>query len=267
MVVPVIAIAGVLLLFWVFQREMMYFPMQDVPTPGALGLGDVETVEFETGDGLRLSGWFFPIAGDRSRATVLVFNGNAGHRGHRARLASGLRDRGFQVLLMDYRGFGGNPETPSERGLAADARAARAYLARRPGVDVGRLVYFGESLGAAVAVELATEHPPAALILRSPFTSMADIGQHHYWWLPVRWFIRDRYPSLDRMPHLRSPLLVILGERDRIVPAEQSRRLYEAAAHAPKTLRSFPQADHNDLELFAGDEMIDAIAGFLEGSL
>ena len=99
-------------------------------------------------------------------------------------------------------------------------------------VDAARLVYFGESLGSAVAAELAAEYPPAALVLRSPFTSMADVGQHHYWWLPVRWLIRDRYATIDLIGRVRSPLLIIVGERDRIVPAEFSRRLYEAATGA-----------------------------------
>jgi fermentation-respiration switch protein FrsA (DUF1100 family) len=144
-----------------------------------------------------------------------------------------------------------------------DSRAARAYLARRPDVDRSRLVYFGESLGTAVAVDLAVEHPPAALILRSPFTSMGDLGQHHYPFLPVRLLLRDRFAAIDQIRRIRVPLLVIAGGRDRIVPIENSRRLY-AAAIAPKTLLVLPDADHNDYELLAGDEMIDAIVRFLQ---
>ena len=178
--------------------------------------------------------------------TVLVFNGNAGNRSHRVPLATALRRRGFQVFLFDYRGFGGNPGTPTERGLALDARAARDLVLRRGDVDAARLAYFGESLGSAVAAELAAEHPAAALILRSPFTSMADVGTYHYWWLPVRWLIRDRYATIDLIGKVRSPLLVIVGERDRVVPAEFSHRLYDAA-NAPKTILSLPDADHNDL--------------------
>ena len=163
------------------------------------------------------------------RNTVLVFNGNAGNRAFRVTLATALVRRGFQVLLFDYRGFGENPGSATERGLAQDARAARAFLAGRRDVDATRMIYFGESLGTAVAVELATEHPPAVLILRSPFTSMADVGQYHYPWLPVRALIRDRYDTLERMYRVKSPLLVIAGERDRIVPFDQSRRVYDAS--------------------------------------
>jgi fermentation-respiration switch protein FrsA (DUF1100 family) len=260
--IPVL-IAALLLVLWAGQRQLMYFPFASVPATTALGLTDVESVSFETADGLRLSGWFFPLPQTGSPVTVLVFNGNAGNRAYRASLATALRRRGFQVLLFDYRGFGGNPGTPTERGLATDARAARDYLIARPDVEAARLVYFGESLGTGVAVELATEHQPAALILRSPFTSMADIGQHHYWYLPVRRLIQDRYDSLERIGRVRSPLLVIAGERDRIVPAEYSRRLFDAATAAPKKFMSIPQADHNDDALLDGDAMIDEIAQFV----
>jgi fermentation-respiration switch protein FrsA (DUF1100 family) len=194
---------------------------------------------------------------------VLVFNGNGGNRAYRAPLAEALRRRGFGVLLFDYRGYGGNAGTPSEAGLTADARAARAYAASRGDADPSRLIYFGESLGAAVAVRLAAEHPPAALILRSPFTSLADIGGHHYPFLPVRWLLRDRFASIDLIGRLRSPLLVIAGDRDRIVPTDHSRRLYAAAAAAArKKIVIVPGADHNDYELLAGDAMIEAIVEF-----
>jgi fermentation-respiration switch protein FrsA (DUF1100 family) len=124
------------------------------------------------------------------------------------------------------------------------------------------LIYFGESLGTGVAVKLATEHPPAALILRSPYTSMADIGQHHYPWLPVRLLLRDRYDSLTQISRVRAPLLIIAGERDSIVPADFSRRLYDMAPQ-PKTFVSIPGADHNDDELLDGKAVIESIAKFL----
>ena len=244
----------------------MYFPIDEVETPASLALSDVESVAFETADGLRLHAWFFPVAERTPRITVLVFNGNAGNRAYRAPLAAALRRRGFQVLLLDYRGFGGSPGTPTERGLASDARAAREYLVARPDVDAGRLVYFGESLGTAVAADLAAEYQPAALILRSPFTSMADIGQYHYWWLPVRALIRDRYATIERIARVRSPLLVIAGERDRIVPVEYSRRVYETAT-APKAFLLIEHADHNDYDLLAGDTMMNEISRFLASHL
>ena len=258
-----LVIAAVLTIIWTLQRRLIYFPTSDVPAPGAIGLTDVEEVTFATIDGLRLSGWFFAASGSSPRATVLVFNGNAGNRAHRGPLAVALRRHGFQVLLVDYRGYGGNPGIPSENGLALDARAARAYLAHRPDVDPSRVVYFGESLGTAVAVDLAVEHPPAALVLRSPFTSLGDLGEHHYPFLPVRLLLRDQFATIDHIRRIRVPLLVVVGGHDRVVPIDNSRRLYEAA-ETPKTLLVLPDADHNDYELLAGDKMIQAMARFLQ---
>ncbi|MEP7310500.1 MAG: alpha/beta hydrolase [Acidobacteriota bacterium] len=178
-------------------------------------------------------------------------------------LAAALHRQALQVLLVDYRGYGGNPGTPTEKGLAADSRAARAFVAGRSDVDTSRLVYLGESLGTAVAVDLAVDHPPAALILRSPLTSMSDIGRHHHPFLPVRLLLRDRFATIDKIRGIQVPLLVIAGESDRIVPIENGRRLYAAAA-APKTLPVIPDADHNDHELLAGDDMIRAVIRFLQ---
>jgi fermentation-respiration switch protein FrsA (DUF1100 family) len=253
---------AVLALVWLGQRRLIYFPIRDLPTPESLGLERLEPVTFATADDLTLHAWFLPSARQPPRFTVIVFNGNAGNRAYRSDFASALRSQGLAVLLFDYRGFGENPGAPTERGLAADARAARAYVTARGDVDPGRVVYFGESLGAAVAIGLATEHPPAALILRSPFTSMVDVGRIHYPLLPVRLLLRDRYPSIDRVPRLRCPLLVIAGNRDSIVPLEQSQRLYDAAV-SRKSIEIIDGADHNDTALFDGARMMGAIARFL----
>jgi fermentation-respiration switch protein FrsA (DUF1100 family) len=258
--VMVASVLCVLMTIWTMQRRLMYFPAAAVPAPAEMGLTGVEPVTFGTTDGLRLNGWF--VATPSPRAAILVFNGNAGNRAYRGPLADAFRRRGFQVLLFDYRGYGGNPGRPTEAGLAEDSRAARIYLASRPDVDASRIVYFGESLGAAVAVRLAVEHAPAALVLRSPFTSMADVGQHHYPILPVRLLLRDRFDAIDQIRRIRAPLLVIAGDQDRIVPTENSRRLYEAAA-GPKTMFVVPGADHNDAALADGDQMIDAVVTFL----
>jgi fermentation-respiration switch protein FrsA (DUF1100 family) len=166
----------------------------------------------------------------------------------------------MSVLLFDYRGYGGNPGRPTEDGLAADARAAQDWLAARD--DVGHIAYFGESLGAAVALRLAIERPPEGLVLRSPFTSLSDVGRLHYPWLPVGRLLMDRYPSIDRVGQLRVPVLIIAGERDTIVPAVLSRELFDAAPE-PKRLLLVPGADHTDAVLLVGDEVVAEIVRFL----
>ena len=196
---------------------------------------------------------------------MLVCNGNAGDRSMRAGLAVAFNRAGFSVLLFDYRGYGGNPGDPSEDGLAADARAAQQWLARQPDVDPRRIAYFGESLGAAVAVGLAVQSPPAALVLRSPFTSLPDVGAVHYPWLPVQRLLLDRYPSIDRIASVSAPVLVIAGDRDDIVPMSLSRRLYDAAAE-PKRFVLVPGAGHNDPELVDGRQVLTEITGFLSST-
>jgi fermentation-respiration switch protein FrsA (DUF1100 family) len=257
-----VALVLLLVFLWFYQRRLIYLPMtQEVPPVGAV-LPGAEEVAYPTDDGLRLAGWFLPAGRGEPLGTVIVFHGNAGHRAHRAPLAEALAGAGWSVLLTDYRGYGGNPGSPSERGLKLDARAARAYLETRPDVDARRVAYFGESLGAAVAVALAVERPPAALVLRSPFTRLADVGRLHYPYLPVDLMLADRYPSIERVGGLGVPLLVIAGEQDEIIPVEQSRRLFEAASE-PKRLLLIPGASHNDLALLAGDRLIREVVYFL----
>jgi uncharacterized protein len=244
-------------LLWGLQRRLVYFP-DDGPVPAAAAvLPGARDVVLETSDGLRLGAWFLP-GRDAEAPAVLVANGNGGHRGLRAPLAAALAGRGLAVLLFDYRGYGGNPGSPSEEGLARDVRAARAHLLENAGVPPGRLLYFGESLGAAVVTELATEHPPAGLVLRSPFVDLAAVGAAHYPFLPVRALLRDRYPVAERVAAIRVPTTVVLGGADSIVPPAQSRAVATAAAGLHR-LVEVPGADHNDRVLLDGDALVDAV--------
>jgi uncharacterized protein len=254
---------GLLGLLWSQQRRLIYFPSPG-PVPSAQGfVPNGRDVVLETEDGIQLGAWYFPVPG-RGPA-VLVCNGNGGDRSLRLQLAAALNRMGLSVLLFDYRGYGGNPGRPTEDGLAADARAAEAWLATQSEVDPERIAYFGESLGAGVAVGLAMERPPAALVLRSPFTSLAEVGRVHYPWLPVGRLLMDRYPSIDRIGSVDAPVLVIAGDRDDIVPTSLSKRLYEAAPE-PKRFVLVPGAGHNDVALLDGRQMIDEVGRFLSES-
>ena len=258
----VTVVAVFLIVLWTAQRSLIYFPEGQVPSPAAVGIPQAEAVGFTTEDDLDLEAWFVPPRQPSANRTIVVFNGNAGNRSHRAMLAALFAEYGYATLLVDYRGYGGNPGLPSERGLARDARAALRYLTSRADVDPSRIVYFGESLGTAVALQLAEEHPPAALILRSPFSSLASLGARHYPFLPVRWFLKDRYSSIDRIARIKSPMLFIAGDADRIVPIGDTEVLYEAA-NEPKKLVIIRDADHNDEALMVGPEVMAAIRAFL----
>lgn len=260
------AVAALLVLICVFQRRMIYIPITRSVAPAASVIPGAEDVAYTTEDGLALRGWFVPPSIQPARGTVILFNGNAGDRSYRAELGEALSKAGLAVLLTDYRGYGGNPGSPSETGLLRDARAARAYVTSRSDVDPARIIYFGESLGAAVAVALAVEEPPAALVLRSPFGTLAEVGKRHYPFLPVSLLLWDRYPSVDRIRDVHCPLLVVAGDADRIIPAEMSQRLFDAA-NQPKSYALIPWADHNDREFLDGDRFLGEVAGFLAGVL
>ena len=259
-----LTVAGVVLgLVWIGQRRLIYFPDRRLPTPAEAGLTAVEAVEIPVEDGGTLNGWFLPGPRQPVPFTVVVFNGNAGNRGYRAPLAAALRSRGLSVLLFDYRGYGDNSGRPTQQGLEADARAVRAYVTRRADVRADRVVYFGESLGSAVATILAAQHPPAALVLRSPFTSLADVGRIHYPILPVRWLLTDRFAAIDVIADVRSPVLVVAGDRDSIVPIAQSRRVFDKIT-AAREMVVVGGADHNDYELLNGQQLIGSLVKFLE---
>jgi len=253
-VLATLATVGVLLLALVslVQRRMIYFPDRSTPRLPA----DAREAVFMTSDGLRLTAWLVPPTGTDRRTAVLVMHGNAGHRGDRIGLARAWAAAGLTVLLLDYRGYGGNPGTPSEAGLARDARAGLAYL-NSIGFAPGTTVYFGESLGAAVAAELATEYPPKGLVLRSPFTRLADMGAHHYPVLPVRWLLRDRFRVVDNITRVTAPTIVIYGSADTTVPPEQSRMVADHAALATRVV-VVDRADHNDPAL-SRKPAIDAV--------
>jgi alpha-beta hydrolase superfamily lysophospholipase len=256
-VVVLIAVGVFLIVIWAWQARLIYFPSAG-PVPRAQAMiENARDVTLHTTDGLDLGAWL--VAPRESNGfTVLVASGNAGDRSLRTPLAQALADRGFNVLLFDYRGFGGNPGHPTEDGLALDARAAYRFLVEQEGIRPERLIYFGESLGAAVVTELATEHPPAGLVLRSPFTDLAAVGAVHYPWLPVRLLLRDRYPVVDYIERVNVPTAVVYGSEDEIVPAEQSRAVAQAAGDQT-TIITVEGARHNDLALLDGPALIQAV--------
>lgn len=260
-----LAVLVALALLWWAQRSLMYFPSSAAVPPAGQAIAGAEDVQLATRDGLRLGAWFVPGRGAPPRPAVLIANGNAGNRSDRAPLAAALSRAGYSVLLFDYRGYGGNAGSPTEAGLLDDARAAADHLGDRADVDHARIAYLGESLGSGVVTALAVERPPAALILRSPFTSFAEVGSHHYPWLPVALFIRDRYPIDEQIARVGAPVLIIAGDADEIVPLRFSRAVHERASE-PKKLVVIGGADHNSPELLAGERMMTAIIELLRES-
>jgi fermentation-respiration switch protein FrsA (DUF1100 family) len=223
-----VALVGAL---WAGQRNLLYLP--DTSRP-ALAAGAAE-LRLRTEDGLDLLAWHFP-----GTPTIVYLHGNGGHLGYRTERFRRLAALGYGVLAVEYRGYGGNPGSPSEAGLYADGRAALAFVGERP------YVLWGESLGGAVAAKLAAEKPPLALILESPFTRLADVASHHYWWVPVDLLLKDRFDVLDSLAEIRVPILVAHGRRDTVVPVRFGEAVF-AAAREPKRGWFPASAGHNDL--------------------
>ncbi len=262
---PAVVLLGgtVMALLWAFQRQMIYFPDNSQVPPAAEVIEGARDVTLHTEDGLDLDAWFVPADGPAQTApmAVLVAPGNGGNRAGRAGLALELSARGLAVLLMDYRGYGGNPGSPSEEGLAADAIAASEAL-ERLGYPPDRTIYFGESMGGGVVAALQDRRPPAGIVLRSPFTELADVGAHHYPFLPVRLLLRDRFPVAEHLSSSTVPVTVIYAENDSVVPSALSARVADAATHLVERV-VIPRADHNDPVMF-GPRMADAVARLVQ---
>jgi len=261
-----VCLTGILGAFMILGLEKfaLYFPERPLgATPRSEGLA-YEDVWFSASDGVTLHGWLVPAPG--ARVTVIWFHGNAGNIGDRVHNIGYLhRVLRVNVFIFDYRGYGqsqGSRSDLSEEATYRDGQGAVAYLRGRSDVRQTAGVYFGRSLGAAVAVELARAHPPAGLILETAFTTLKDVARVHYPFVPL-WFLRTKYESLQKIPEIRVPLLILHGDRDEVVPLEQAKRLY-AAANEPKQLYVIRGAHHNDTYVAGGAAYFDVWARFLQ---
>ena len=244
---------------YVFQRNIMYFPDTSVPSPVLSGVPEMQPVTLDTEDGLNLLAWYRAVEG---QPVVVYFHGNAGNIGARGFKARPYLDAGFGMLLVSYRGYGGNRGSPTEEGLYADGRAALDFL-KAQGVAPERTVIYGESLGTGVAVQMASElgreNPVAALVLEAPLTSMGDVAAHHYPYVPARLLIRDHFDSAAKIAGVNTPVLIIHGDRDRTIPIKFGRMLFDAAAE-PKESRWLEGGDHNGLyDLGAAEVVIEFV--------
>jgi fermentation-respiration switch protein FrsA (DUF1100 family) len=254
--IPLIAYLTVLAGLYVFQRQLLYFPDRSRPELAGLAQLGVREVQLATADGLSLFSWY--LAPREGRPVILYFHGNGGNIGYRANRVQRFAREGYGVLMLEYRGYGGNPGTPSETGLGVDARAGLDFL-HREGIAADRFVLYGESLGSGVAVDLAAQQPVAAVILESPFTSVAAVAQYHYRFVPAALLIWDRYDSLSRIGRVKAPILILGGGRDAVVPVSFSRTLFDAAPE-PKESWFAADAGHVNLDGFGA---LDAVISFI----
>jgi len=241
-----------------FEESLLYFPTRELAASPKDYELEAEDLAPKTEDGITLFGWW--IRGEGRRA-VLFFHGNAGNAADRLERARILHDRfGLDIFLVDYRGYGRSAGSPSEEGLARDARAIYE-TARARGFPAERLVIFGESLGSAVAVGLSAERPCGGVVLETPFLSIRAMARRHYPFVPGI-LIRTRFDNGTRIAAVAAPKLFLIAEDDEIVPPEQGLRLFELAP-PPRTLYVIPGAHHNDTYIAGGETYWQAIGGFL----
>jgi fermentation-respiration switch protein FrsA (DUF1100 family) len=249
LIIVLIGYGGLLLLVYLGQRALQYFPERARTPPAAAGLPEAEEVVLDSSGGERVIVWHIPPRGEKP--VVLYFHGNGGSLRGRVDRFRALAADGTGLIALSYRGYGGSSGRPTEKGLIDDALAAYAFAAAR--YPASRLALWGESLGTGVAVALAAQKPVGRIVLESPFTSIADIAAQIYWFFPVRLLIKDSYRSDLLIGTVTAPFLILHGDKDSIVPITLGDQLYKLIT-APKRFVRFPGAGHNELAAYGALE-------------
>ncbi|MGD8868322.1 MAG: alpha/beta hydrolase [Gemmatimonadales bacterium] len=258
-------LGGGRLMLSAIERQFIFFPTRvarDLPTPALPAARIVEEVWLDSGGDAPVHGLY--VGGRTAVADLLFFHGNAGNLYDRLDNVEMLVQSGFNVLIIDYAGYGKSGGEPSERRIFADGEAAYRYLLDERGAAPDRLVIFGRSLGAAVAIDVASRNRCGAVIAESAFTSAVALGRLHYAWLPgfLLRGMTQRFDSLSKVGRLRSPVLFVHGQADGIVPVEMGRRLYEASPE-PKRWYEIVAAGHNDTVMVGGREYFRRLVEFV----
>ena len=228
---------------YALQRRFLFRPKRSRTDLSASGVAGLRAVQVTASDGLRLAAWHRPAR--EGQPTLVYLHGVSGNLEHRIPRLRRFAETEWGLLFLEYRGYGGNPGKPTEEGLAADARGALRFLHDR-GVRLDETVLYGESLGTGVAVRLAAEQDVAAVVLESPYTSIAAVAQSQFWFAPAYLLTWDRFELLRRIGQVRAPLLIVQGGRDKVIPPRMGLRVF-AAANEPKELWSAARAGHSNL--------------------
>jgi hypothetical protein len=262
-VLMLVLIGGHYFFYPKIESYFIFFPSKSFDlTPEALQLR-YKDVYFSTGDGKRLHGWFFPVEGDNP--VVIHFHGNAGNISHRLDWISRVLQNKLQVFIIDYRGFGKSEGRPSEKGLYTDGVAAYDHLVQKEGILPGNIVLHGQSIGAAVAIEVALHKEVKAVVLESAFTSTREMAKTMPLFFILSPFLPANYNNFEKITHLHIPKLIIHGDLDEIVPFSMGERLYNAAEE-PKYFFRLKGAGHNDTYVVGGESYFRAFTAFAKDS-
>ncbi len=250
---------GVSLLIYFYQARLIFHPTRELTTtPADQGLAYVDAAIGST-DGETLHGWFVPHP--RAAGTVLFLHGNAGNISDRPLTLERLHAMGLNVLMLDYRGYGRSTGQPSAKGTIVDARAAWHYLIQEQNQRAKDIIIYGRSLGGAVAIELASQTSPRAVIVESTFTSLSDMAADIYPYLPTRLLLRHRYPSVTTIAKLEAPLLIVHSDDDELIPPQHGQRLFDAATPPKQFYRL--TGSHNRAFIEAGDTYYETMQRFI----
>jgi fermentation-respiration switch protein FrsA (DUF1100 family) len=234
---------------YVMQPKFLYSPVREVSsTPAELGL-NFENVVFKSADGLELYGWY--ISTENSKLTILFCHGNGGNIGHRLDSINIFNNLGLNCFIFDYRGYGNSTGKPSEKGTYMDAMAAHKWLTEEKKTPPEDIIIFGRSLGGTIAAQLASKVEARALVVESAFTSYVGIGKEYYPYMPVRWFARFDYKTIDYIRDVHCPLMLIYSRNDGVVPYKFGLELYEAANEPKEFIEIF--GGHNDCFIVSGE--------------
>jgi fermentation-respiration switch protein FrsA (DUF1100 family) len=260
-ILAVIYVGFALVVVW-REPNFIYYPSRPLGrTPADMGL-HFEDVWLNTDDGMRINGWFIPATAPRTTPfTILLFHGNAGNMGDRFEKQQILHALGVDFFMIDYRGYGRSEGSPNEQGTYRDAQTAYEYLTKVQKRDPRTIIVYGESLGAAIAVDLASKVPVGGVIIEEPFTSAGDVGQKMFPFLPVRWLVRNKYDTLSKIAGIHAPLLILHSRQDEFFPMSHAERLL-AAAREPKRLVEL-RGGHNDAFLTSEETYRTALKDFL----
>ena len=217
---------SLLVLLFIFQRNLMYHPEENNYSGDKLEV-EVEKVKILTSDGINLQGWFHKKDLKRFK-TIIYFHGNAGKLENRIHKLNHFKDMDVNFLIIAWRGFSGNKGKPSEKGLYIDANSAIKWL-KKLGLKEKDIILYGESLGTGVATEIAQSNNYAGLILETPFTSMIEAAKNFYPYIPVSLLLKDKYDNQNKIKNINTPVLVMHGEVDQIVPFWMGKKIYENA--------------------------------------
>ncbi|MCX5798390.1 MAG: alpha/beta hydrolase [Proteobacteria bacterium] len=250
----------IMVVLYLKQGTMLYAPERDVfRTPQNIGLA-YEEVNFQTEDGITISGWYIPAKDEKG--TVLFCHGNAGNISHRLDSVGIFHSLNFSVLIFDYRGYGKSEGKPSEKGTYLDAEATWDYLVNVKKKAPENIVIFGRSLGGAIAAEIALKKNPACLIIESSFTSIPELAAKLYPWLPVRYLSKFKYSTVEKIRFIKCPKLIIHSPEDELIPYKFGKSLYEKAS-LPKEFLEI-KGGHNDGFLISGKVYSEGVKKFLE---